>query len=97
MNKVLLIALLAIFLAMAFSLVRALRGPTIYDRMLAVNLWGTKTVLGVALLVFVTGHHDLIDVALVYALINFVTMVAVLKLIKKGDLAAPGERVTIDD
>ena len=97
MNKVLLIALLAIFLAMAFSLVRALRGPTIYDRMLAVNLWGTKTVLGVALLVFVTGHHDLIDVALVYALINFVTMVAVLKLIKKGDLAAPGEKVTIDD
>jgi len=91
MNTVLLVTVLAVFLTMALSLVRALKGPTNYDRILAVNVFGSKTVLGVALVVFVTGHHDLIDVALVYALINFITVVAVLKLVKMRDLAASGE------
>ncbi|RFF28397.1 MULTISPECIES: monovalent cation/H+ antiporter complex subunit F [unclassified Wenzhouxiangella] len=91
MNTVLLITILAVFLTMALSLVRAFRGPTNYDRILAVNVFGTKTVLGVALIVFITGHDDLIDVALVYALINFITVVAVLKLVKMRDLATSGE------
>ncbi len=91
MNTVLLITILAVFLTMTLSLVRAFRGPTNYDRILAVNVFGTKTVLGVALIVFITGHDDLIDVALVYALINFITVVAVLKLVKMRDLATSGE------
>lgn len=91
MTIVLMITVLAVFLTMALSLVRAFKGPTNYDRILAVNVFGTKTVLVVALIVFITGHHDLIDVALVYALINFITVVAVLKLIKMRDLAAAGE------
>lgn len=91
MNTVLLITILAVFLTMALSLVRAFRGPTNYDRILAVNVFGTKTVLVVALIVFITGHADLIDVALVYALINFITVVAVLKLVKMRDLAASRE------
>jgi len=90
-NTVLLVTVMAVFVTMAFSLVRALRGPTNYDRILAVNVFGTKTVLSVALIVFITGHDDLIDVALVYALINFITVVAVLKLVKMRDLAAAGE------
>ncbi|MCH8478255.1 MAG: pH regulation protein F [Wenzhouxiangella sp.] len=81
---------LAIFLTMALALVRALRGPTIYDRIVAVNVFGTKTVLAVALITYVTGHADLIDVALVYALINFIAIVTVLKLVKTRDLAAEG-------
>jgi multicomponent Na+:H+ antiporter subunit F len=91
MNTVLLVTIIAIFATMSLALVRALKGPTIYDRILAVNVFGTKTVLGVALIVFITGHADLIDVALVYALINFITVVAVLKLSKMRDLAAAGE------
>ncbi|MDZ7791155.1 MAG: monovalent cation/H+ antiporter complex subunit F [Xanthomonadales bacterium] len=91
MNTVLILTVLAVFVTMALSLVRAFKGPTNYDRILAVNVFGTKTVLVVALIVFVTGHHDLIDVALVYALINFITVVAVLKLVKMRDLAASGE------
>lgn len=85
------ITVLAVFVTMALALVRAFKGPTNYDRILAVNVFGTKTVLVVALIVFITGHHDLVDVALVYALINFITVVAVLKLIKMRDLAAAGE------
>nr|WP_205596531.1 monovalent cation/H+ antiporter complex subunit F [Wenzhouxiangella sp. XN201] len=85
------ITVLAVFLTMALALVRAFKGPTNYDRILAVNVFGTKTVLVVALIVFITGHDDLVDVALVYALINFITVVAVLKLVKMRDLAASRE------
>jgi multicomponent Na+:H+ antiporter subunit F len=91
MTTVLVITTLAIFATMALALVRALKGPTIYDRILAVNVFGTKTVLVVALITYVTGHADLIDVALVYALINFIAVVAVLKLAKMRDLAQAGE------
>lgn len=91
MTIVLVLTTLAIFATMALALVRALKGPTIYDRILAVNVFGTKTVLVVALVTFVSGHADLIDVALVYAMINFIAIVAVLKLVKMRDLARAGE------
>jgi multicomponent Na+:H+ antiporter subunit F len=91
MTIVLVLTTLAIFATMALALVRALKGPTIYDRILAVNVFGTKTVLVVALVTFVSGHADLIDVALVYAMINFIAIVAILKLVKMRDLARAGE------
>lgn len=91
MTTVLIITALAILGTMALALVRALKGPTVYDRIVAVNVFGTKTVLVVALISFVSGHADLIDVALVYALINFIAIVAVLKLIKMRDLAGAGK------
>jgi len=90
MTLVLIITTMAIFATMALALVRALKGPTIYDRILAVNVFGTKTVLVVALITYITGHADLIDVALVYALINFIAIVTVLKLVKMRDLARAG-------
>ncbi|NKI34942.1 pH regulation protein F [Wenzhouxiangella sp. XN79A] len=76
---------------MALALVRALKGPTVYDRIVAVNVFGTKTVLIVALITAISGNDDLIDVALVYALINFIAVVAVLKLVRMRDLGAAGE------
>lgn len=82
---------LMILVTMGLALVRALKGPTIYDRIVAVNVFGTKTVLLVALITFVSGNFDLIDVALVYALINFIAVVAVMKLVKRRDLASAGE------
>ncbi len=91
MTAVLVITTLAVFATMAMALIRALKGPTIYDRIVAVNVFGTKTVLVVALITYVTGHADLIDVALVYALINFIAVVTVLKLVKERDLAAGGD------
>lgn len=91
MNTVLVITTLAIFLTMALALIRALKGPTVYDRIVAVNVFGTKTVLVVALITAISGNSDLIDVALVYALINFIAIVAVLKLARMRDLAAAGD------
>lgn len=90
MTTVLVVTALAIFATMGLALVRALKGPTIYDRIVAVNMFGTKTVLVIAVITYVTGHADLIDVALVYALINFIAVVTVLKLVKMRDLAKAG-------
>jgi len=80
------VAALAILVTMAVGLARAIAGPTIFDRILAVNVFGTKTVLMIAVIGFMTGRPDFLDIGLVYALINFVGVIAVLKLVAYGDL-----------
>jgi multicomponent Na+:H+ antiporter subunit F len=80
----------AILVTMALALTRALLGPTVYDRVLAVNMFGTKTVLLIAVLGFLTGRPDFLDISLVYALINFIGTIAVLKFLKFGDLGSTG-------
>ena len=78
-------ASLAILVTMGLALARALAGPTTYDRIAAVNMFGTKTVLLIAVLAFLSGRSDLLDIALVYALINFIGIVAALKLVTQGN------------
>lgn len=97
MTTVLVVTAMAIFATMAMALVRALKGPTIYDRIVSVNVFGTKTVLVIALITYVTGHADLIDVALVYALINFIGTVAVTKYVRFTHLATPDEERDWED
>ena len=75
-----------ILISMTLALVRALMGPTVYDRVLAVNMFGTKTVLLIAALGFLTDRPEFLDLALVYALINFIGTIAVLKFFEFGDL-----------
>ena len=75
-----------IILSMVLALLRALLGPTVYDRVLALNMFGTKTVLLIAVLGFLGGRPDFLDLAIVYALINFIGTIAVLKLFEVGDL-----------
>ena len=79
---------LALMVAMALALCRALYGPTVYDRILAVNSFGTKTVLMIAVLGFLMGRPEFLDIAIVYALINFIATVAVLKFFEYGNLGA---------
>jgi multicomponent Na+:H+ antiporter subunit F len=83
-------AALAILVTMSLAIIRALLGPTIYDRILAVNMFGTKTVLLISLIAAMTGRGDYLDVALVYAMINFIAIVAVLKYIAYGSLGHAG-------
>ncbi len=83
-------AALAVLAAMGITLIRALRGPTLYDRVLAVNSFGTLTVLLIALHGFLTERPEFLDIALLYALINFIGTVAVLKFFEYGDLGAAG-------
>ena len=74
----LLVAAIAILITMALALARALLGPSVYDRVLAVNMFGTKTVLLIAIMAFLRGRTDFLDLALAYALINFIGVLAVL-------------------
>jgi multicomponent Na+:H+ antiporter subunit F len=79
---------LAILASMALVLVRALLGPTVYDRILAVNIFGTKTVLLIALMAFISGQYGVLDIALAYALINFMGVLAVLRFFEYGDMGS---------
>ncbi|MEM9291224.1 MAG: monovalent cation/H+ antiporter complex subunit F [Acidobacteriota bacterium] len=96
--ELLAVALIAILATMVLLLAAAWRGPTVFDRILAINTFGTKTVLLIAVVGYVAGRPELyLDLALVYALANFTSTVAVLKVMRYGSLAtdsrrAPGRR-----
>ena len=89
-------ATLAIIISMVLALVRAFAGPTLYDRILAGNSFGTKTVLLIGVMGFLMGRPDFLDVALVYALINFVGTIAILKFFRYRTLAAPMDGDELD-
>lgn len=72
-------ATIAILVSMLFALGRAFLGPTLYDRILSVNMFGTKTVLLIAVLGFLMGRPAFLDIALVYALINFISIIGILR------------------
>ena len=82
---------IALLVTMALALIRALRGPTIFDRLLAANMFGTKTVLLLAVIAFVYGRPDFLDLALAYALINFIGVIAVLEFSRARKRSGTGE------
>ncbi|WP_340692998.1 monovalent cation/H+ antiporter complex subunit F [Hyphomonas sp.] len=82
-------ALIAILLGMILLLIRTLIGPTLYDRVLAVNSFGTKTVLALGLLGFVMGRPEFLDIAILYAMINFVSTIAILKFFRYRSFQVP--------
>ena len=81
------VALLGIGITMTLALCRAWIGPTSFDRLLALNMFGTKTVLFIAVISFITGRTDFIDLALLYALMNFIGVIAVLRFTKYKSFA----------
>jgi multicomponent Na+:H+ antiporter subunit F len=85
------VAMAGVLVTMMLALVRAWRGPTVFDRALAGNTFGTATVLFIAVLGFLNGRPDFLDLALVYAMINFVGMIAVLRFARFFDLAGSEE------
>ena len=74
-----LIAGCVILFSLFLVLLRSFKGPTTYDRILAMNAVGTKTVIFVALLGFIYERPEFLDIALLYAILNFVGTIAVLK------------------
>ena len=84
------VAATALLIAMAFALIRLFLGPSLYDRVLAVNVFGTKTVLLIGVVGFLTGRPDWLDIALLYALINFIGTLAILKFFRYRRL---GDRI----
>ena len=90
-------ASLAVLVIMAIVLVRALLGPSVFDRILAVNLFGTLTVVLIALLGFLIDRPEFLDISLVYALINFIGTIAVTKYCVFTNFNAPVEEQDWDD
>jgi multicomponent Na+:H+ antiporter subunit F len=77
---------LGVAAAMAIMLARLFAGPALYDRVLAVNSFGTKTVLFLLVFSAIAGRQDAIDIAILYALINFVATIAILKFFRYRSL-----------
>lgn len=80
------VAAVAVLITMVMALARALLGPSIWDRILAINSFGTGTVLMIAILGYLTNRPEWEDIAVVYALINFIGTIAVMKFIKFSSL-----------
>ncbi|MBI1385736.1 MAG: pH regulation protein F [Rhizobiales bacterium] len=80
----------AILVALALALVRALRGPTVFDRVLAANTIGTLAILLLAVFGFMTGRPDFLDIGITYGLLNLVGTLAVLKYWRYGTLGGSG-------
>lgn len=80
-----------ILLGVLLMIGRVCLGPTTYDRLLATNVAGTKVVLLILLFALLAEDWMYVDVALIYALINFTAMVALLKYFKYGTLHRPEE------
>jgi multicomponent Na+:H+ antiporter subunit F len=80
-------AMAALLVCMVMTLTRAFLGPTVFDRILALNSFGTKTVLLIAVVNFLTGRPEFLDLALVYALMNFIGTIAAMKFTRFGSLA----------
>ena len=82
---------IATLVTMGLALVRALLGPSVYDRLLAVNMFGTNTVLLLSVIAFLYGRPDFLDLALAYALINFIGVLAVLEFFRSRALRRSAE------
>ncbi len=78
----------AVLVVLAIAvLYRAVKGPTMQDRVIAVNVLGTNTVVILALLAVALDSESFLDIALVYALLNFLMAVAISKFtVKRGDV-----------
>lgn len=85
------VASMAILVTMTLALIRAMLGPTVFDRVLALNMFGTKTVLLICVVGFMTDRTDFLDLALLYSLMNFIGMVALLRFTRYGSF---GEEAT---
>ena len=79
-------AIIAVLIALALVVARALMGPTAFDRLLAANTIGTLAVLLLALFGFLTGRPEFLDIGIVYALLNVIGTLAVLKFFRYGAL-----------
>ncbi len=84
-------ATVAILVALVLAVARAIRGPTVFDRVLAGNSVGTLAILLLSVLGFLTGRPEWLDIGITYGLLNIISTLAVLKFFRHGDLAYDAE------
>jgi multicomponent Na+:H+ antiporter subunit F len=84
-------AAIAILVALTLAVIRAIRGPTVFDRVLAGNSIGTLAILLLAVVGFLNDRPEWLDIGLTYGLLNVISTLAVLKFFRHGDLAYDAE------
>lgn len=84
-------AAVALLVTIALAVARAVLGPTVFDRAQAANTVGTGAVLLLAVMGFLTGRPDFLDLSITYGLLNLVGTIAVLKFFRYGDLGDEGD------
>lgn len=84
-------AVLAVLVALVLVVLRALKGPTLFDRVLAGNSVGTLAILLLAAVGFLTGRPEWLDIGITFGLLNLISTVAILKFVRHGDLAHDAE------
>jgi multicomponent Na+:H+ antiporter subunit F len=94
MEIALAMTLIALGIAATLAIIRATLGPTSFDRVLAVNAVGSIAVLLIAVYGFFDGRPAFLDIAMLYALINFIGTIAILKFFRFGTL---GDHVLHED
>jgi len=85
------VAVVGLLVALAFAVMRAILGPTVFDRVLAANVIGTLAILLLASVGFLLGRPEWLDVGLTYGFLNLIATLAVLKYFRFGDLAYDAE------
>lgn len=89
-------AVFAVMFAFIVAVIRALRGPTVFDRLLAANSIGTASILLLALFGFITDRPEFLDIGITYCLLNLIGTLAVLKFFRYGDLGHSGSEEAAD-
>lgn len=79
-----------LLVALTLALVRAMRGPSVFDRVLAANTIGTLALMLLSVIGFLTGRPEFLDLAIIYGLLNVIGTIAVLKFFRFGDLGEHG-------
>jgi len=80
---------IALLVSIALVLARGCMGPTVFDRVLAGNTIGTFAVGLMAVYGFLTDRPEFLDIAIVYALLNVLSTLAILKFFRFGSLGDP--------
>ena len=80
------VATISILISFIMVLIRLFLGPTLYDRVLALNAFGTLAVLMISVVGFLFGRPDFLDIALLYALLNFIGTIAILKFFRYKEI-----------
>ncbi len=91
------VAAIAILVSLALAVIRALKGPTVFDRVLAGNVVGTLAILLLAVFGFMTNRPEFLDIGITYGLLNLIGTIAVLKFFRHGDLSHDAEEDEISN
>lgn len=81
-------ATVIVMATLILTLIRLLKGPTVFDRVVAANAVGTIVLILIVLVGFLTARPEFLDIAITYGLLNVISTVAILKFFKQQNLTA---------